>query len=218
MRDFVKTKGNDLIVEEAPIIGNLLARCFSKITEKSNEEKRSSRSAPKYSPLNDRLVHGQLKLESSLQKKDRCIGDNFVIQAILTHVFVCQRYEEGSAMFNGEIKTTIFLIKWSGYDFDDLSWEPQFSLATDALGMILNYFINYVAVFGPLYYGPKSEERTTLSSMEFFRSAAGKRSTPQSVPKTVLIEDNRIIAPLCIRLFASIQKLDIYDDVNGFRK
>ena len=159
MRDFVKTKGNDLIVEEAPIIGNLLARCFSKITEKSNEEKRSSRSAPKYSPLNDRLVHGQLKLESSLQKKDRCIGDKFVIQAILTHVFVCQRYEEGSAMFNGEIKTTIFLIKWSGYDFDDLSWEPQFSLATDALGMILNYFTNYVAVFGPLYYGPKSEER-----------------------------------------------------------
>ena len=203
---------------ELPIIKDLMAKLCAYIEKQKHDLGKDDKSG--LSPINDDLALYQLSLELKGNKCCEVDQVDYVIQTIMTHVFICGWYKKGSEIETGKIVSTFFLIRWRGYDNSEMSWEPFNSLSLDLFSKILDYFNGYVAAFGPQYYGPPKPGRTRprLSPMSFFASAAGARILRSGKECVSMLFEDQIVSPTSYKIFQDLKSLSFYDDNYGFAK
>ena len=197
----------------------ILSKIYSALCsfEASTKRNRKRSKKPKKIVNNDQLVGISREYEKRWchNSDNILILDNaFVFQAILTHVFVCE-YVVGTGQ--GRVITTLFLVKWSGFGFNRLTWEAQFSLALDIYSHILNYFNTFVSVIGPTFIGERrARVPKRANEIEFFKKAAGGRSSRliYSHPTQFAVElyDN----PVVNKIFARLTRDGHYSNDLGF--
>ena len=137
----------------------------------------------------------------------------YIFEAILGHVFVSY-YDEN--LGTGWVVSTLFLVKWSGYSYDRLTWEPLFSLALDIYISVLDYLINFNPVFGPKNIWNTDSSLGFIDSVLFFKNAAGSR--PRSVVRSKIKPLNKVKSPIVKEIFKSLEENGDYSDKNGFSR